>query len=122
MPRPVFEWMELNRMRLAVPVATKTPSSPLNAMWLGATLLPIVVLKSPHHGSATSSSAEFINAVKPALVVVSSGRANPYGHPVPPVLERYKAIGARVLRTDQLGQIEIVTDGQTLNHEGHEEK
>ncbi len=85
-------------------------------------LLPIVVLKSPHHGSATSSSAEFINAVKPALVVVSSGRANPYGHPVPPVLERYKAIGARVLRTDQLGQIEIVTDGQTLNHEGHEEK
>ncbi len=44
-------------------------------------LLPIVVLKSPHHGSNTSSSTEFIQALKPRLVLISCGRANPYGHP-----------------------------------------
>jgi len=77
-------------------------------------LLPVVVLKSPHHGSGTSSSQAFINAVKPAVVVISNGRANPYGHPVPYVLERYRAAGARILRTDQEGQLELITDGKTL--------
>ena len=59
-------------------------------------LLPIVVLKSPHHGSGTSSSDQFIAAIETALVLISCGRANPYGHPVPHVLARYKAIGAEV--------------------------
>jgi competence protein ComEC len=77
-------------------------------------LLPLVVLKSPHHGSATSSSQEFLDAIKPAVVVISSGRGNPYGHPVPPVLERYRAAGARIYRTDQDGQIDFSTDGQGL--------
>ncbi|OFW42201.1 MAG: DNA internalization-related competence protein ComEC/Rec2 [Acidobacteria bacterium RIFCSPLOWO2_12_FULL_67_14b] len=77
-------------------------------------LLPIVVLKSPHHGSGTSSSKEFIDAVKPAVVVISCGRGNPYGHPVPYVLERYRAVGAQVFRTDLEGQIEVTTDGTTL--------
>ncbi len=77
-------------------------------------LLPIVVLKSPHHGSGTSSSPEFVAAVKPDVVVISSGRGNPYGHPVSYVLERYRVSGARVLRTDQDGQVEVVTDGRSL--------
>jgi competence protein ComEC len=77
-------------------------------------LLPIVVLKSPHHGSATSSSQEFIDAIKPTLVVISCGRGNSFGHPVTAVVERYKSAGAQVLRTDQVGQIDIVTDGTSL--------
>ena len=77
-------------------------------------LLPIVVLKSPHHGSGTSSSPEFIDVVKPLIVVISNGRGNPYGHPVPYVLERYRATGARVFRTDQDGQVELSTDGESL--------
>ena len=77
-------------------------------------LLPIVVLKSPHHGSGTSSSQEFIDAMKPDVVVISNGRGNPYGHPVPYVLERYRALGSKVLRTDQDGQVEVSTDGQYL--------
>ena len=77
-------------------------------------LLPMVILKSPHHGSGTSSSDEFIRAIKPQLVLISSGRANPYGHPVPYVLDRYRSVGARVYRTDLSGQIEITTDGSTL--------
>ena len=74
-----------------------------------------MVLKSPHHGSGTSSSQAFVEAVKPAVVVISSGRGNPYGHPVPYVLERYRAAGSHVFRTDLEGQVEIVTDGQALH-------
>ena len=71
-------------------------------------------MKSPHHGSGTSSSQEFIDAMKPDVVVISNGRGNPYGHPVPYVLERYRALGSKVLRTDQDGQVEVSTDGQYL--------
>ena len=42
----------------------------------------------------------FIDAVKPALVVISNGRGNPYGHPLPYVLERYRAAGARIFRIE----------------------
>jgi competence protein ComEC len=80
-------------------------------------LLPVVVLKAPHHGSGTSSSAEFLASVRPAAVLISCGRGNPYGHPVPYVLERYRQSGAAVFRTDQDGQIEVVTDGHTVEIE-----
>jgi competence protein ComEC len=77
-------------------------------------LLPIVVLKSPHHGSGTSSSEELVNAIKPRVVVISCGRANPYGHPVPYVLARYRSVGAEVYRTDRDGQIDVTTNGESL--------
>jgi len=77
-------------------------------------LLPIVVLKAPHHGSSTSSSEEFIEALTPRLVLISCGRANPYGHPTAPVMARYEAAGATVLRTDLNGQIEVITDGSSI--------
>jgi competence protein ComEC len=77
--------------------------------------LPIVVLKSPHHGSGTSSSDTFVGKLKPRLVVIGVGRANPYGHPVPQVLKRYEGVGAEVLRTDVDGQIDVSTDGQSLD-------
>lgn len=77
-------------------------------------LLPIVVLKSPHHGSGTSSSEAFITALKPRIVVISCGRGNPYGHPLPYVLDRYEAVGSQTLRTDRDGQIDVVTDGASL--------
>ena len=74
------------------------------------------VLKAPHHGSNTSSTATLISAVEPAAVVVAAGTANRYGHPHPEVIERYNAsVGQeRVLRTDQLGTIELQTDGERL--------
>ena len=80
-------------------------------------LLPTVVLKSPHHGSLTSSSEEFVQALKPRIVLIGVGRANAYGHPLPQVLERYKHAGAHVLRTDLDGQIDLVTDGRRLEFE-----
>ena len=77
-------------------------------------LLPIVVLKSAHHGSATSSADDFVQLLKPRVVLISCGRANPYGHPVPKVLERYAKANARVFRTDLDGQIELTTNGWSI--------
>jgi competence protein ComEC len=80
-------------------------------------LLPIVVLKSAHHGSGTSSADDFVRAIRPRVVLISCGRANPYGHPVPQVLERYKEAQSHVFRTDQDGQIELRTNGLSIQVE-----
>jgi competence protein ComEC len=73
------------------------------------------VLKVAHHGSGGSSTAEFLTAVDPAYAVISVGAENPYGHPAPAVLTRLAACGeTMVLRTDQEGTIELVTDGSRL--------
>jgi competence protein ComEC len=74
----------------------------------------IVVLKAPHHGSATSSSARLVWSLSPAAVLISAGRGNLYGHPTPVVLGRYADAGAEIFRTDRDGQIELATDGQTV--------
>ncbi len=78
--------------------------------------LASTVLKVPHHGSSTSSSAAFLKAVNPELVVISVGVDNRFGHPWPQVVERLeKSVGReRVLRTDERGTIEVVTDGERI--------
>ncbi len=63
------------------------------------------VLLVPHHGSRTSSSAEFIQAVAPRWAVVPVGYRSRFGHPSREVLERYRAAGAEVLRTDLDGAV-----------------
>ena len=73
-------------------------------------LLGAEVLVAPHHGSNTSSTPAFLAAVSPALVVVPVGYRNRYGHPHPDVLARYRALGARVLRTDRDGAITLGLD------------
>jgi beta-lactamase superfamily II metal-dependent hydrolase len=72
------------------------------------------VLKAGHHGSRSSSSAEFLNRVKPQIVVISCGKDNPYGHPNIEALDRFSAIGANVYRTDKLGTIVIGSNGEKL--------
>jgi len=79
-----------------------------------AGLPPVTVLKSPHHGSNTSSSVPFLQAIDPQIAVISVGAENQFGHPSPSVLERYAELGIPVLRTDERGTIELVTDGQSL--------
>lgn len=76
--------------------------------------LKATILKSPHHGSKTSSSDPFLEAVDPQIVVVSVGADNRFGHPAPEVLERYEARGLTVLRTDEDGTIEFSTDGRQV--------
>ena len=82
-------------------------------------LLKSDILKIGHHGSKTSTSEEFIEAVDPEIGVISVGRENSYGHPVPEVLEILKKYGINILRTDELGDIKIMSDGQTIKVINH---
>jgi competence protein ComEC len=72
------------------------------------------VLKAAHHGSATSTSDAWLEALRPEVVVFSCGRENRYGHPAPAVLRRVLDRGADVFRTDQDGQVVVETDGKAL--------
>ena len=105
---------------------------------------PLTILKAPHHGSAGSSSPALVAAAHAAAVVFSAGARNPFGHPAPVVIDRYRAAGAAIFRTDEDGAVFVDTDGHdvviwtwtshrkvtlaagssqsrpTANHEGHE--
>jgi len=69
--------------------------------------LHATVVKVPHHGSGTSSTAAFVAAVRPALAVMSLGYRNRWGFPEPSVVERYREAGAAVWRTDLCGALTI---------------
>jgi competence protein ComEC len=70
------------------------------------------VLKVPHHGSRTSSSDELLDAVRPALAVMSLGWHNQFHFPAPEILARYAARGVRTLRTDRDGAVTVTIDRQ----------
>jgi len=65
------------------------------------------VLKAGHHGSSTSSSQNFLNQLKPSLIVISCGKNNDYGHPHKETLQRYNKLDASIYRTDESGDILI---------------
>ncbi|TCK18370.1 competence protein ComEC [Thiogranum longum] len=72
--------------------------------------LAATVLLAPHHGSLTSSSSGFVAAVKPELVIFSSGYLNRFGFPRPEVSRRYKNQGAMQLNTAEEGSIQVHID------------
>ena len=61
------------------------------------------ILVVPHHGSRTSSSQSFLDAVAPQVAVVQAGYRSRFGHPAPDVVDRYRQRGIDVVRTDQCG-------------------
>jgi competence protein ComEC len=71
------------------------------------------VLKVAHHGSAYQEP-KFLDAVDPAVALVSVGLDNDYGHPNAALLARLTRGGTRVLRTDQSGDLAAVVDGRGL--------
>ncbi len=73
------------------------------------------VMKSPHHGSNSSSSMAFLKKVSPAIVVISVGEGNWYRFPSSEVLKRYDEIGSKVFRTDIHGAVEISSDGNHIS-------
>ena len=77
--------------------------------------LKSTVLFVPHHGSESSSTTGFIDAVKPQIGIVSAGWQNRYHFPHPAVLKRYRQSKTRLLRTDQDGAISLATDGFRLS-------
>ena len=69
------------------------------------------VLSVGHHGSRTSSTDSFLDAVMPSAAIIQVGAGNQFGHPHQEVLDRLAVRGIRVLRTDEMGTIVLSTDG-----------
>ncbi len=84
-------------------------------------LLAADVLKLGHHGSRTSSTSAFLDAVHPRLALISVGEANRYGHPSPITLRSLEQRQIPALRTDHDGSVVISTDGSAITaHVGGE--
>lgn len=73
------------------------------------------VLLAPHHGSHTSSTWRFLQAVRPDTVLISAGYRNRFGHPHRDVLARYRRIGAQWLTTADGGALTVRLGGETLS-------
>ncbi len=69
------------------------------------------ILKLGHHGSDSSSNPEFLQIVKPEVAIVSAGKNNSFGHPHRSVVELVEKFGIKILRTDELGTINLFTNG-----------
>ncbi len=76
--------------------------------------LKSTVLIAPHHGSKTSSTAMFLEKVKPEIVIISAGWKNSFRFPNPSVLKRYNENDCRIFRTDKNGAVAISIDGRAL--------
>jgi competence protein ComEC len=72
------------------------------------------ILKIPHHGSASSSSPEFLEEVKPTYAILSVGERNLGRLPHPEVLKRYEQQGIRIFRTDHQGAVTVITNGESV--------
>lgn len=70
------------------------------------------VLKVGHHGSSTSTSPAFLDAVDPTMALISCGEGNKYGHPLPETIKKLEDRGITIYRTDKNGSIVIRTDGK----------
>ena len=79
-----------------------------------ASCLQADVLKAGHHGSRSSTTQAFLQAVSPQHVILSVGRHNRFGLPHASVVRRLQAFGAKSYRTDLQGAIEVRTDGASL--------
>jgi competence protein ComEC len=77
------------------------------------------VLVVPHHGSKTSSTPAFVTAVHPRYAVFTVGYRNRFGHPKAEVVERYRANGSTLLRSDRDGAILLTMDTLSLKTESY---
>ena len=71
------------------------------------------ILKSGHHGSKTSSSADFLRAVQPEAALISCGVNNDYGHPHKETMKKYHALNIPIYVTAENGTITVTSDGKT---------
>ena len=82
--------------------------------WEGKADWKADVLKVGHHCSNTSTGYRFLNEVNPAYGVISVGKGNDYGHPHKEPMSRLRQAGVTILRTDELGTIQAVSDGKEV--------
>ncbi|MGI6129478.1 MAG: ComEC/Rec2 family competence protein [bacterium] len=76
--------------------------------------LSSTVLKVAHHGSDSSSTSDFLQAVSPDIAVISVGQDNTYGHPTPKVIKRLEKANSQIFRTDLNGTVVLTTDGREV--------
>lgn len=81
---------------------------------LDKTHLDFDVLKAGHHGSRTSTSLSYAEAISPDYAVISAGKDNTYGHPHQEVLDILEKVGAKIVSTAESGTIKFQTNGKTL--------
>lgn len=74
--------------------------------------LNVDILKVPHHGSKTGLNATLLQELDVNMAIISVGK-NSYGHPTPFILDLLNQFSIKTLRTDQVGEIEIISDGKT---------
>jgi len=72
------------------------------------------VLKVSHHGSRTSTIQAFLDAVNPEIAVIPVGENNRFNHPSAVIIERLQNAGITIFRTDEIGTIRMVTDGNRI--------
>lgn len=72
----------------------------------------VSVLQVPHHGSRFGLTQEILDILNPIIAVISVGAKNKYGHPTPFILDLLKSKNIKTLRTDQNGEIEVISDGK----------
>lgn len=72
------------------------------------------ILKVAHHGSKSSTSECFLERTTPEISILSVGKKNKYGHPSPEVIKKLVSSGSQIIRTDEVGTIELVTNGQRV--------
>ncbi len=83
--------------------------------YFGAGFLDCDVFKAAHHGSTTSNSKKFIEALSPDYVAISCGLDNDYGHPHKEIRDRFEEINAKVYRTDIDSDIVFVSNGKEIS-------
>ena len=81
------------------------------------TQLESEILKVPHHGSRSSSTQPFLEAVSPQVAIASLGYRNRFRFPAPEVVDRYERRGTALLRTDQAGTVTVRSDGKSYRVE-----
>ena len=74
--------------------------------------LGCIVLKVPHHGSGEAVDEDLLAVTRPELAVISVSADNRFGHPAEETLALLEGAGIDVLRTDQVGTVEVVADGE----------
>ncbi len=93
---------------------TGDAEEPTEAALLADNLQPVDVLKVAHHGSAHATTNRFLRAVKPRFALISTGTENRYGHPTDECLDRLKRANVLVFRTDQSGQVRVISVGKDV--------
>ncbi len=84
-------------------------------MSMNKNILNSSVLKAGHHGSRTSTSLIFAEAVSPLYTIISAAKDNSYGHPHKETIDTLNKVGSKILNTGELGTIKFTTDGKTLD-------